>query len=242
MKYVSEYMEELVQKAKGIKTDEATSDEKLFIQQVEEAAKIVENEKLGDKTLILLMFSEEELKEVGQAKKEEDERKEQEENSKYLAEHDLPFDVPSLPTTVFVNDELIKARAIGNIISLIQKEYPDDYNHAREIVDNIDDETPSKETQEIGDEINHETPSKETQKKMGCLAVLATVLNPSNWFSKEDPVLTPEQEKQFEEEDKKWDQLLSSLRIEPKEDKNFIKRFKKEFYERLAAEKRKEKR
>ena len=151
MKYVSEYMEELVQKAKGIKTDEATSDEKLFIQQVEEAAKIVENEKLGD-------------------------------------------------------------------------------------------ETPSKETQEIGDEINHETPSKETQKKMGCLAVLATVLNPSNWFSKEDPVLTPEQEKRFEEEDKKWDRLLSSLRIEPKVDKNFTKRFMKEFHERLAAEKRKEKR
>ena len=77
---------------------------------------------------------------------------------------------------------------------------------------------------------------------MGCLAVLATVLNPSNWFSRKESELTPEQEKQFEEEDKKWDQLLSSLRMEPKDDKNFTKRFMKDFYEHLAAEKRKKKR
>lgn len=79
-----------------------------------------------------------------------------------------------------------------------------------------------------------ESTSKETQQKMGCLAVLATVLNPKKWFTREKRFPTPEEEE-------KWNNLLNPLRMEPTPEKDFAGRFMKDFYKRLAVEKRKEK-
>ena len=79
-----------------------------------------------------------------------------------------------------------------------------------------------------------ESTSKETQKKMGCLAVLATVLNPKKWFTQKECIPTSEEEKKF-------GRLLGTLRMEPTPEKDFEGRFMKDFYKRLVAEKRKEK-
>ena len=79
-----------------------------------------------------------------------------------------------------------------------------------------------------------ESTSKETQQKMGCLAVLATVLNPKKWFTQKECIPTPEEEKKF-------GRLLGTLRMEPTPEKDFEGRFIRDFNKRFATEKRKEK-
>lgn len=64
----------------------------------------------------------------------------------------------------------------------------------------------------------------EAKKKMGCLAVLATVLNPRKWFTKERQA-TPEEIAETEK-------MLSQLRVEPASEDDLEGRMLKEFRKR----------
>lgn len=201
---ISEYLKPLAERANKIEVpqdiESRLTDEQYFARRVKEAVKMVEQEQWGKETLASLMVLHDQLYEVGAAKKAEDERKELEENRKWIEENNWEY---PLATTVFTNDELSKSSDIGDILSLIRQEHPDDYEKAQ------------KEAQKKKTKANH---SKKYRKKMGGLAILATV-------SEQKP--TPEEEE-------KWNKLLGQLRLEPTDAESFEDRFEKDFYNRLV--------